>query len=172
LFAAALAAAVLMPPAFAQEAPGGQMPLTDATAYPHRPTPPTIQEYFEHHPEVADALRRSPSMLYDPEFLKTHPDVQRYFRDHPEATAEAKRNPASTLDRMMNHSHGKITNLQDYLGNHPDIAQQLRKRPALIDDPDFERAHPDLGRYAKEHPEECQELKQNPDRFIHEDFKG
>src|SRR5690242_12729795 len=167
-----MTAALLTSPACAQEAPGGQMPLTDATAYPHRPSPPTIQEYFEHHPEVAGALRRNPSMLYDPEFLKTHQDVARYFDQHPEATAEAKKNPASVLDRMMNHDETHITNLHDYLRDHPDIAQQLRKRPALLRDPEFARLHPELGQYAKDHPEECDELRQNPDRFIHKDLSS
>ena len=173
LFAAvALMTASLAPNGFAQEVPGEQMPLTDASAYPNRPTPPTIQEYFEHHPEVAGALSRNPAMLYDGQFLKTHPDVARYFHEHPEATAQAKRNPDAVLDRMMNHSHGRITNLQDYLKNHPDLAQQLRDRPALLDDPQFARAHPDLARYVRDHPEERDELKQNPDRFIHQDLHG
>lgn len=148
------------------------MPLTDATAYPHRPSPPTIQQYFEHHPEVAGALSRNPGMLYDRTFLKTHPDIERYFRNHPGAIENAKRNPASVLSRMMNHSAGHITNLQDYLHDHPEIAQQLRQNPALMEDRNFQREHPDLARYAKEHPEECQELKKNPDRFIHKDLSG
>jgi len=57
--------------------------------------------------------------------------------------------------------------MNQFLDGHPEIAEQLRKNPALVDNKQFVEGHPALQQFLASHPELRQEFKSNPDAFMH-----
>ena len=162
-------------PVYAQEAPG-HLPLTDEDLYPPKgPRDLTMQEYLSQHPELIDAIRKEPTILHDSEFLKMQPRVALFLQDHPDVAEAVKKNPAAFLqyayDSQPKLERGQNPDLEDYLAHHPEVGQQLRENPRLIDDPKFIEAHPTIKVYLVDHPEARKELVENPNRFIHRDLR-
>ncbi len=60
----------------------------------------------------------------------------------------------------------ELRNFDQYLDNHPEVAEQLRKNPSLINNEDFREKHPELREWLKNHPEAAEELKKNPRAFM------
>lgn len=63
--------------------------------------------------------------------------------------------------------HAYTERFDSYLDSHPDVAQQLRNNPRLIDDPHYLKEHPDLREYLHKHPNVAQAYKNHPNRFMH-----
>ena len=59
-----------------------------------------------------------------------------------------------------------LARFDQFLDGHREIANQLRKTPSLIDDPQYLQSHPELNAYLQEHPSVKQEISQNPDTFM------
>jgi hypothetical protein len=53
-----------------------------------------------------------------------------------------------------------------YLDKHPDVAQQLKQNPNLINDQQFLASHPDLSQYLNKHPGVRTDFQQNPSNFM------
>ena len=160
----------------AQQAPG-HLPLTDADLYPpEAPQHLTMQAYLSQRPELVDAIRKEPTLLYDSEFLKLQPRIGLFLKDHPDVAEAVKKNPAAFLqyayDTQPNLERGQNPDLEDYLAHHPEVAQPLRKNSRLIDDPQFIEAQPTLKSYLIDHPAAPQQPKENPNRFIHKDMEN
>src|SRR5216684_4191914 len=94
---AGLIAATVGSFAYAQES-AGHLPLTDADLYPpEAPQDLSMQAYLSQRPELIDAIRKEPTVLRDPEFLKLQPRIVLFLKDHPEVAQAVKRNPAVFL---------------------------------------------------------------------------
>ena len=66
-----------------------------------------------------------------------------------------------------------VARFDQFLDGHREIADQLRKTPSLIDDPQFLQSHPELNAYLQEHPSVKQEISAQPDTFMRlEDLYG
>ena len=59
-----------------------------------------------------------------------------------------------------------LARFDQFLDSHREIADQLRKTPSLIDDPQFLQSHPELNAYLQDHPSVKQEISQQPDTFM------
>ena len=59
-----------------------------------------------------------------------------------------------------------LARFDQFLDTHREIADQLRKTPSLIDDPQFLQNHPELNTYLQDHPSVKQEISQRPDTFM------
>jgi hypothetical protein len=59
-----------------------------------------------------------------------------------------------------------LARFDQFLDSHRETAQQLRKTPSLIDDPQFLKSHPELNTYLQQHPSVKQEISQRPDTFM------
>ncbi len=59
-----------------------------------------------------------------------------------------------------------LARFDQFLDSHREIADQLRKTPSLIDDPQFLQSHPELKAYLQDHPSVKQEISQRPDTFM------
>src|ERR1700722_8972250 len=42
-----------------------------------------FDQFLDSHREVADQLRKTPSLVDDPQFLQNHPELNTYLQDHP-----------------------------------------------------------------------------------------
>jgi hypothetical protein len=174
----ALGLLISMTPGRAQSqnpvAPNGDSDLT-------RQQLAAFDRFLDGHPELAQQLRKDPSLVNNEEFVENHSDLQRYLQEHPEVRQEVTRNPNAVMhqeqrddqqenrdrDKDRNRGSGDITrgelaNMDRFMDSHPEIAEQLRKDPSLVDNKEFVQHHPALQEYLASHPEVREEYKENP----------
>jgi len=60
-----------------------------------------------------------------------------------------------------------LRNFDGFLDKYPEIDEQLRKNPGLINDPKYVNDHPELKEFLENHPGVRQELKEHPKYFMH-----
>jgi hypothetical protein len=60
----------------------------------------------------------------------------------------------------------EIADMDRFLDNHPEIAEQLRRDPSRIDNREFVANHPALQEYLQKHPLIRKEFKENPTAFM------
>jgi hypothetical protein len=139
-----------------------------------------FDQFLDSHREIAEQLRKDPSLVNNEEFLKNHPALQTYLQDHPAVRTQIKENPNAFMraedrfdrrednrDRDVNRE--EVGRFNQFLDNHHEIAEQLRKDPSLVDNGEFVKNHPALQAYLQDHPGVRTELKENPNAFMREE---
>ena len=153
-----------------------------------------FDQFLDGHPELAEQLRKDPSLVNNDDFVANHPDLQRYLQDHPEVREDLNQNPNAVMhqeqrydrredanrdrdrdrdrDQDPDRSRSDITrtelrNMDVFMDRHPEIAEQLRKNPALADNKQFVENHPALQQFLAAHPGVREEMRENPDAFMH-----
>jgi uncharacterized protein YlxP (DUF503 family) len=141
----------------------------------------SFDNFLDSHPEVAEQLRKNPSLVNDKEFVEKHPQLQQYMQQHPEIREELSQNPNAFMhqeerfDRREDHAGDRdvtrteLANMDRFMDSHPEIAEQLRKDPSLVDNKDFVKNHPAFQRFLADHPEVREEYKENPNAFMHQE---
>ena len=69
-----------------------------------------------------------------------------------------------SADRDINR--GELQNFDNFLDKHPEIREQLKQNPNLVNDPTYLSQHPQLQKFLRAHKEASEELKQNPQAFM------
>jgi hypothetical protein len=69
-------------------------------------------------------------------------------------------------DRDREPTRDQLADFRRFTDSHPEIAEQLRKDPAIGKDGDFVDQHPALHDYFRDHPDVRQEFADNPDIFM------
>ncbi|HYL60778.1 MAG TPA: hypothetical protein VEU51_18070 [Candidatus Acidoferrales bacterium] len=59
----------------------------------------TADNYFDHHPDVYQALSKNPALIDNREFVENHPGLHDYLEDHPYARREFKEHPYRFIHR-------------------------------------------------------------------------
>src|SRR5256885_6363591 len=52
-----------------------------------------MDRFLDSHPEVAEQLRKDPSLIRNEEFVENHPALQQYMHEHPGIREEFTENP-------------------------------------------------------------------------------
>ena len=148
-----------------------------------------FDRFMDGHPEIAEQLRRDPSLAKNREFVERHPALQEYLQQHPGVQQEISENPDRfmrqeqhfdraedrrdfdrTGDRRDNDTtRGELANFDRFMDGHPEISEQLRKDPSLVKNEEFVHSHPALQEYLQQHPEVHEELTENPNRFMQQE---
>jgi hypothetical protein len=141
-----------------------------------------FDNFLDNHPELAEQLRKDPSLVNNPEFVENHPALQQYLQEHPEIREEIKENPNAFMRREDRYdrreadsdrrgdrdiTRGEVANMDRFLDRHPEIAEQLKKDPSLIDKREFIENHPELKEFLAQHPELREQFKEHPYAFMH-----
>lgn len=174
----ALAGLLLIVPSVSSQA----VPPTPPPQYPSQDNDTTRQElasfegFLDRHPEIAEQLRRNPSMVDDREYVDNHPELQAYLQDHPRVREELTENSRAFMrdedrfDRRDDDStRRERANLDAFLDKHPEIAEQLRKNPTLADNKEFLQNHPALQQFLQEHPGVREQMTQDPRIFMRQE---
>ena len=74
--------------------------------------------------------------------------------------------PASTPDQREDVRDAQH-NWGEFLGQHPELREQLNKNPNLVNDPKFVSEHPELQKYMQDHPKIAAHLKAHPNSVMH-----
>ena len=127
--------------------------------------------YLDEHPEVARQLSANPHLVDNPQYLATHPGLDDYFANHPGVRTELQQHP----DRFMNdewkheayeNEAHPLANTDRYMDSHPEVAQQLKSNPALVDNHQYVDSHPGLHSFLQNHPVARTEWKSHPYKFM------
>jgi phage-related protein/dsDNA-binding SOS-regulon protein len=135
-----------------------------------------FDSFLDTHPEIAEQLRKNPSLVDDREYVNNHPELQAYLQEHPQIREELTENPRSFMrqeDRFDRRdddaTRPELANFDGFLDKHPEIAEQLRKNPALADNKEFLQNHPALQQFLQEHSGVREQLAQDPRIFMRQE---
>ncbi len=153
----------------------------------HRQELARFDQFLDTHRETAEQLRKDPSLVDNEEFVKNHPALQSYLREHPELRAQLKQDPNAFMrqeersdsrevdrDRGINRAgtnREEVARFDQFLDSHRETAEQLRKDPSLVDNQEYVRNHPELQAYLQDHPGIRDQIKQDPNAFMHEEAR-
>ena len=145
----------------------------------------SFDRFMDSHPEMAEQLRRDPSLVTNEEFVENHPALQEYLQQHPGVREEITENPNRFMrqeqrfdrredrrdnDRRDNDTtRGELASFDRFMDSHPEIAEQLRRDPSLVTNHEFVKNHPALQEYLQQHPGTREEITENPDRFMRQE---
>jgi len=128
-----------------------------------------FNQFLDSHRETAEQLRKNPPLVGNQQFLQSHPELQAYLHDHPGIREQLKDDPSAFMQadarfdrRQDDRDRQELARFDQFLDNHRETAEQLRRDPALVDNPHFVKGHPDLQAYLQDHPGIREELEQNP----------
>jgi hypothetical protein len=149
---------------------------------PQRPEVARFKEFLDSHREIAEQLKKDPSLANSQEFLQNHPALRTYLQDHPEISQQLKENPNAFMreeDRFgrdadrgdHDTNRRELANFSQFLDNHRETAERLRRDPSLVDNQQFLKDHPALQSYLQDHPAVRQEIKENPDAFLQQEAR-
>ena len=133
----------------------------------------TMDRFMDNHPEIAEQIRKNPSLMDDRRFVESHPALQQFLAANPGVRDAVRANPNAFMS-----AEGRYDQRQDmrmdatmdrFLDNHPEIAEQLRKNPGLVNHEKFVQGHPALQQFLTEHPELRQEFKSDPNGFMNQE---
>jgi phage-related protein len=139
----------------------------------------SFDSFLDSHPEVAEQVRKDPSLVNNEEFVEKHGELKQYLQEHPEIREELRQNPNAFMhqeqrfDRREDQgrdrdvTRGELANMDHFMDSHPEIAEQLQKDPSLVNDKHFVQSHPDLQQFLADHPGVREEYKENPNAFMH-----
>jgi len=135
--------------------------------------------FMDSHREIADQVRRDPTLLDNRDFVQNHPELQDYLRDNPGVRDQIRQDPNAFVQRE--EQFNRQENVQDrdnrqdlaqfdrFLDSHREIAEQVRKDPSLLDNRDFVQNHPALQDYLRDNPSVRDEVRQDPNAFMHQE---
>ena len=138
-----------------------------------RPAVATMDQFLDSHPEIAEQLQKNPKLIDDDKWVASHPQLQQFMAQHPELRQQFDEHP----EAFMRHEQGferaedrtNIAVMDRFLDNHPEIAEQLKKDPKLIDDKKWVASHPPLQQFMADHPELRQQFDQHPYAFMRQE---
>jgi hypothetical protein len=141
-----------------------------------------MDNFLDGHPEIAEQLRKDPSLINNPEFVENHPALQEYLEKHPEVREEIKENPNGFMRQENRYDRAEerrgddrdttrreLASMDRFLDKHPELAEQLRKDPSLVNNREFVENHPALQEYLQNHPGVREEIKENPNAFMRQE---
>ena len=147
-----------------------------------------FDQFLDNHPELAEQLRKDPSLVNNKEFVENHAALQTYLQQHPEVREDLNQNPNAVMhqeqrfdrredrdgerDRVRGNNditRGELANMDRFMDGHPEIAEQLRKNPSLVDNKEFVQGHPALQEFLASHPGVREEYKENPNAFMRQE---
>ena len=139
-----------------------------------------MDRFLDSHPEIAEQLRKDPSLLDNQQFVKDHPSLQEFLAQHPGVREEIRENPNAFMsaerrfDRREDSGDRDVTryelaNMDRFLDNHPEIAEQLRKDPSLVNNKKFVEDHPALQQFLAEHQSVRDAYQENPNGFMRQE---
>ena len=198
-----------------------------------------FDHFIDRHPEIAEQLRKNPSLIDNRQFVQSHPALQTFLQDHSQLRDSIASNPSAFMhaeqrydlredaggagqseslrdrdrdaynggnrdanardrdsdatafnrnqngganrdanasnkdqngdvDRDRNRvNHGDLVVFDHFMDRHPEIAEQLRKNPSLIDNRQFVQNHPALQNFLQDHSQLTGAISSNPSAFMY-----
>ena len=133
----------------------------------------SFDRFLDQHREIAQLVRKNPSVCNDPTFVKNHPALQAYLQNDPGVRNQLRQDPNGFMQREDQNTRAhdamndRMSDFGGFLGNHPDIQRDLSKNPSAIKDHQYVQNHAELDAYLNAHPDVRDDLMANPQSFVH-----
>jgi hypothetical protein len=135
-------------------------------------------QFLDQHREIAEQVRKDPSLIDHQDFVQNHPALQTFLQDHPGIRQQATQDPNAFMheeDAVMHDSntgnhdpmHDHMMDFGGFLRSHSDIRNDLSNNPSKVKDNDYVRNHTELVAYLNTHADVRAELMANPQNFVH-----
>jgi len=139
-----------------------------------------FNRFLESHHEIAEQVRKNPQLVDNRQFVENHSALRSYLQDHPAVRDELRENPNAFMQQEGSFDRSEDVRERDrdgdagraererfgrFLDGHREIAEQVRRNPALINDSAFTKDHPVLQAYLQDHPGIREEARNNPTAF-------
>src|SRR5213594_2375292 len=128
-----------------------------------------LDNFLDTHPNIEQDLKKNPKLLNDSSYLAAHPELKQFLDTHSGVRAEAAEKPGVLMnrERQFDRSGRDITrqelqNLDNFLDTHPNIEQDLKKDPKLLNDSSYLAAHPELKQFLDTHAGVRAEASEKP----------
>jgi dsDNA-binding SOS-regulon protein len=143
----------------------------------------SFDQFLDGHREIAEQVRKDPSLIKNDQFVKNHPALQTYLQQHPEVREEIRENPNAFMQQEAHYDHREnsmgdrdttrreLGSFDQFLDSHREIAEQVRKNPSLVKNEQFVKSHPALQTYLQQHPEVREEVNENPNAFMQQEAR-
>jgi phage-related protein len=134
-----------------------------------------MDQFLNGHPEIAEQIRKNPALIDNQQFIASHPALQQFLSEHAGVRAACERNPQEFLqdvvrfERTDEITRRELMNMDQFLDNHPEIAERLDKDPSLVDNQQFVHNHPALQQFLQQHPGVSEAYERNPDEFMRDE---
>jgi hypothetical protein len=139
-----------------------------------------FDHFLDNHPEIAEQVRRDPSLLDKRQFVQSHPALQTYLAKNPGVRDDIQRNPSAFMyeeDRFdrgrnvgdRNDPHGNVEEFGRFLDGHREIAEQVRRDPSLLNNRQFVQGHPPLEAYLGNNPGVRDDIRRDPSAFMRQE---
>jgi hypothetical protein len=153
----------------------------------HRRDLAEFDRFLDGHGEIAEQVRKDPSLVDNREFVQTHQPLQDFLRDHPGVREQLKQDPNAFMrqeDRYDRDSYARdrdaggdrrdadrrqLAEFDHFLDRHREIAEQIRKDPSLADNREFVQNHPPLQDFLRDNPGVRDQLRQDPNAFMRQE---
>jgi hypothetical protein len=135
----------------------------------------SFDQFLDKHHEVAEQVRKDPSLLDNQQFLKEHPALQTYLQDHKGVREEVQENPSAFMRQENRYDRNEAErgdpdaahrHFGEFLGQHMDISRDLDKDASVVKKDEYVHNHPELQSYLNAHPEVRQGLMADPQGFV------
>lgn len=136
-----------------------------------------FDEFLDSHPEIAEQLRRNPSLADNRAFVQNHPALQTFFQNNHDVRNRLQQDPnvfmrqENQFDRREDARGDRdigrrnFGDFDRFLDNHREIGEQVRRNPSLVDNREFVRNHPALQSYLQSNPGVREQFRQDPNAF-------
>jgi hypothetical protein len=134
-----------------------------------------MNHFLDSHPEIAEQLRRDPSLIDNRQWVAAHPELQEYLQSHQRIADVFRQHPDAFMrdearyDQQTNINQRDLEDMGRFLNSHPEIAEQLRKDPSLIDNQRWVANHPELQEYLRSHAQVADAFRAHPDAFMRDE---
>jgi len=132
-----------------------------------------FDQFMDGHREIAEQLRKDPSLANDRTFVEQHPALQAYLEQQPDVRDHLRDNPNEFMRQENTFDHREDASNRDtheqfreFLGGHSDINKDLSRDSSLVKDRDYMDHHPEFQAYLKDHPDVHDDLMKNPQEFV------
>lgn len=131
-----------------------------------------FDRFLDSHREIAEQLRRDPSLADNQKFVQNHPALQTYLQQTPAIRDQLRRDPSffmrqeDNFDRFDSRDHNRFASFRQFMDEHPRIREDVWRNHALVKNNDYVRRNPELGDYLKDHPDVRGAWSANPDLFV------
>jgi phage-related protein len=135
-----------------------------------------MDRFFDSHPEIEEQLRKDPSLINNKQFVENHPQLQEFLQTHPGVREELNENPNAFMrqeERFERHdtTRAELANMDRFFDSHPEISEQLRKDPSLINNKQFVENHPQLQQFLQTHSGVREEFTEDPNAFMRQEAR-
>jgi hypothetical protein len=135
--------------------------------------------FLDAHADIDAQLRGNPSLLTNAEYLEAHPQLEAFLNQHPQAQTQIGQNPSFFMEREKRFdrresrqranpnpdlTRQEVSRMDQFLDKNPNIDQDLRRNPGLVNNAEYLEAHPQLQAFLNQHPN----VKEKRSRRIHD----